>query len=94
MTNTLKLVLATVVGVTLTIGSLSATETIEKIDAFKHISTEAVSVEESNLLAGKLTRKEFIVARKAFCDKPENASKSQCKRGFLGIGFRDDLYNK
>ena len=89
MTNTLKLVLATVVGVTLTIGSLSATETVEKVDAFKNISTQAVSVEESNLLAGKLTRKEFRKLRDEHCKT--NASDKSCKK-FLGA-YTTDLYN-
>ncbi|CAA6823998.1 MAG: Unknown protein [uncultured Sulfurovum sp.] len=91
MTNTLKLVLATVVGVTLTIGSLSATETVEKVDAFKNISTQAVSVEESNLLAGKLTREQRKARREHCKDVPSGyTGGSMCERGFLGIGFRNN----
>jgi hypothetical protein len=91
VTNTLKLLLATIVGTTLTIGSLSATEHIEKIDAFKNITTQSVSVKESNLLAGKLTRREFLQKRNTFCES--NPESESCIK-VLGLFYAEDLYRR
>jgi outer membrane murein-binding lipoprotein Lpp len=94
VTNTLKLVLATVVGATLTISSLSATEKIEKINAFKNITTQAVSVEELNLLSGQVSpavKAKRKARRKACKDMPANYQSSVCDRGFLGIGFKNPI---
>ena len=88
MTNTLKLVLATFVGATLTISSLSATENVEKIDAFKNVTAQAVSVEELNLLAGKLTRAEFRKKRDEYC---KTNSGRACKK-VLGLFYTHDYY--
>jgi len=89
VTNTLKLVLATVVGATLTISSLSATGNVEKIDAFQNIKTQSVSVEESNLLAGKMTRREFREKRDTFCES--NPDSESCNK-VLGLFYAEDLY--
>ena len=79
MRNISKLLLTTVIGTTLTIGSLSATEKvenigkIEKVNAFKNVKTEVISVKELNLLSGQSISPKRRIKR---------------RRGFLGIFFK------
>jgi len=50
MTNISKLLLTTVLGTTLSIASLSATDEVNKIQAFENIPTQILSLQDLNLV--------------------------------------------
>ena len=50
MKNISKLLLTAIMGTTVSIASLSATESVEKIQAFQNVPTQALSVEDLKLV--------------------------------------------